>query len=344
MNGIIYFIIFLLLLFLIVFSSLIVVIILKLISNMKLEIKRELLEITNEMDLKVKDIKDTTLQLLGAVNQILSSVSNLIGQSSNQFDGLTNLLNELSTKLGYFQEQANQIKNVGQSISRLEDLFKVPQFRGKFGEILLEKIIEETLPKELYEFQYKLSNGQVVDAIIKFQDRILPIDSKFPLNNYLKIMESDNQDQKEKLKKEFLKDVRNRINEIASKYILPNQGTFNFVIMYIPSETIYYEVVSDEETISYMIEKKVVPASPTVFYAKLMIFLLGFKALEVEKNAKNIIDYLSRLEKEISQLIELYKTLGNHIKNVSSKYNETLQKLESIKDLIRIITKNFTNL
>lgn len=342
MNGIIYFI--LLLLFLIVFSSLIVVIILKLISNMKLEIKRELLEITNEMDLKVKDIKDTTLQLLGAVNQILSSVSNLIGQSSNQFEGLTNLLNELSTKLGYFQEQANQIKNVGQSISRLEDLFKVPQFRGKFGEILLEKIIEETLPKELYEFQYKLSNGQVVDAIIKFQDRILPIDSKFPLNNYLKIMESDNQDQKEKLKKEFLKDVRNRINEIASKYILPNQGTFNFAIMYIPSETIYYEVVSDEETISYMIEKKVVPASPTVFYAKLMIFLLGFKALEVEKNAKNIIDYLSRLEKEISQLIELYKTLGNHIKNVSSKYNETLQKLESIKDLIRIITKNFTNL
>jgi uncharacterized protein Yka (UPF0111/DUF47 family) len=98
---------------------------------MKLEIKRELLEITNEMDLKVKDIKDTTLQLLGAVNQILSSVSNLIGQSSNQFEGLTNLLNELSTKLGYFQEQANQIKNVGQSISRLEDLFKVPQFRGK---------------------------------------------------------------------------------------------------------------------------------------------------------------------------------------------------------------------
>jgi DNA anti-recombination protein RmuC len=128
---------------------LIVVIILKLISNMKLEIKRELLEITNEMDLKVKDIKDTTLQLLGAVNQILSSVGNLIGQSSNQFEGLTNLLNELSTKLGYFQEQANQIKNVGQSISRLEDLFKVPQFRGKFGEILLEKIIEETLPKEL---------------------------------------------------------------------------------------------------------------------------------------------------------------------------------------------------
>ncbi len=283
----------------------IVVIILKLISNMKLEIKRELLEITNEMDLKVKDIKDTTLQLLDAVNQILSSVSNLIGQSSNQFEGLTNLLNELSTKLGYFQEQANQIKNVGQSISRLEDLFKVPQFRGKFGEILLEKIIEETLPKELYEFQYKLSNGQVVDAIIKFQDRILPIDSKFPLNNYLKIIESDNQDQKEKLKKEFLKDVRNRINEIASKYILPNQGTFNFAIMYIPSETIYYEVVSDEETISYMIEKKVVPASP---------------------------------------IIELYKTLGNHIKNVSSKYNETLQKLESIKDLIRIITKNFTNL
>jgi DNA recombination protein RmuC len=311
---------------------------------MKLEIKRELLEITNEMDLKVKDIKDTTLQLLGAVNQILSSVSNLIGQSSNQFEGLTNLLNELSTKLGYFQEQANQIKNVGQSISRLEDLFKVPQFRGKFGEILLEKIIEETLPKEFYEFQYKLGNGQVVDAIIKFQDRILPIDSKFPLNNYLKIMESDNQDQKEKLKKEFLKDVRNRINEIASKYILPNQGTFNFAIMYIPSETIYYEVVSDEETISYMIEKKVVPASPTVFYAKLMIFLIGFKALEVEKNAKNIIDYLSRLEKEISQLIELYKTLGNHIKNVSSKYNETLQKLESIKDLIKIITKNFTNL
>jgi DNA recombination protein RmuC len=311
---------------------------------MKLEIKRELLEITNEVNLKVKDIKDTTLQLLGAVNQILSSVSNLIGQSSNQFEGLTNLLNELSTKLGYFQEQANQIKNVGQSISRLEDLFKVPQFRGKFGEILLEKIIEETLPKELYEFQYKLSNGQVVDAIIKFQDRILPIDSKFPLNNYLKIMESDNQDQKEKLKKEFLKDIKNRINEIASKYILPNQGTFNFAIMYIPSETIYYEVVSDEETISYMIEKKVVPASPTVFYAKLMIFLIGFKALEVEKNAKNIIDYLSRLEKEISQLIELYKTLGNHIKNVSSKYNETLQKLESIKDLIRIITKNFTNL
>jgi DNA recombination protein RmuC len=311
---------------------------------MKLEIKRELLEITNEINLKVKDIKDTTLQLLGAVNQILSSVGNLIGQSSNQFESLTNLLNELSTKLGYFQEQANQIKNVGQSISRLEDLFKVPQFRGKFGEILLEKIIEETLPKELYEFQYKLSNGQVVDAIIKFQDRILPIDSKFPLNNYLKIMESDNQDQKEKLKKEFLKDVRNRINEIASKYILPNQGTFNFAIMYIPSETIYYEVVSDEETISYMIEKKVVPASPTVFYAKLMIFLIGFKALEVEKNAKNIIDYLSRLEKEISQLIELYKTLGNHIKNVSSKYNETLQKLESIKDLIRIITKNFTNL
>ncbi len=303
--------------------------------------------LVNETTKQLNQRLDNTISLLSTqMSQSLTHVINQVGQTTEQvnqrLDNAAKVMAELSRQIGAVQEGANQIKNIGQSISKLEDLFKAQQFRGKIGEFTLKKLIEDVLPPEFYEFQYPFKNGLKVDAIIKFQDRLLPIDSKFPLDNYIKMREARDENERERIKRELIKNIKDRVKEISEKYIRTDEKTFDFAMMYIPSESVYYELVSSEdsdEILKFMWEKRVIPVSPSTFYAQLNAFMLGFKAIQVEKNIKNIIDLLSRLAGEFKLITEDFQTLGRHINNVQSKYHEIDRKLSQFGISFNQVTK-----
>jgi DNA recombination protein RmuC len=330
------------------------------VSNLRLEFKQELQGTIQSVNSQVQGVTSqvnaVALQLSNHVNQMinqmltavgdaLKSMTEQVGQStglvSQRLDNAAKIIAELQKQVGQLQQETSQIKSVGQSISKLEDLFKGQQFRGKFGEFSLKKLIEDVLPSDFYEFQYSFRNGQKVDAVIKFQDRILPIDSKFPLDNYVKMREAKDDVERDKVRKEFFKDVKNRVNEIAKKYILPDENTFDFAMMYIPSDGVYYDLISGDdgsEILEYMHSQKVIPVSPSIFYAQLRVFTLGFRAMQVEKNAKRIVDSLSRLGTELLKLMDEFQTLGRHINSAQSKYIEVSGKLMQFKSSVEQIT------
>ncbi len=294
--------------------------------------------VTNQMNNTTNQLNqrldNTTTFLSTHISQLLSQIVNQVGQTTGQvnqrLDNAAKVISELTKQIGMMQEEANQIKNIGQSISKLEDLLKSPQFRGGLGEFSLERLIQDVLPRGFYEFQYSFKNGVKVDAVIKFQDGLLPIDSKFPFDNYRKMREAKDDGERAKLKKEFIKDVKERAVEISKKYIRADEKTLDFAMMYIPFESIYYELISGEdrdEVLEFMINKKVIPVSPTTLYAYLGIVSFGFKAIQVEGNIKQIIESLSRLAGEFGLIIEDFQKLGRHINNVQSTYHEIDRKL-----------------
>ncbi len=274
---------------------------------------------------RIDNLSTTIIEL----SKNLGQIQEIAGNTNQRVDNLNNIIVELSKNLGQIQEGARQMLDIGKSIAKLEDLFKGQQFRGRVGEIMLEKLIEDLLPKSYYEFQFQLKNGARVDAAIKFPntDKILPIDSKFPLSNYEKMLTEKDEKERKKYRDEFIRDVKKRCDEISRKYINPHGGTFDFAFMFIPSESVYYEIIQDgEETLRYMLNRKVIPTSPTTLHFHLLIFMNHFKILEVQKNLDKLIRMLSGLETEL-------------IGNAQSKYNQISSGLQNLNILIENFTK-----
>jgi DNA recombination protein RmuC len=171
-----------------------------------------------------------------------------------------------------------------------------------------------------------------VDAVIRLGERLVPIDAKFSLENFQKMLNVGDEQEKNIYRKKFIQDVKNRIDEIASKYILPQENTYDFALMYIPAENVYYEIIIKEDALSYCISKKVIPISPNTFYAYLQVICLGLKGLKIEENAKIILKNLSMLSNEIGKLEEDFGLLGTHLSNANRKYEDSQKKLDRFSD------------
>ncbi|CUS98706.1 DNA recombination protein RmuC [Candidatus Chrysopegis kryptomonas] len=313
------------------------------IQNVTNQVNATTIQLNQKLDNSISylstHVNQAVSQMIGAVMSNLQNVTEQVGQSTGlvnqRLDNAAKIISELQKRIGELSEKSESIKTIGQSIARLEDLFKAQQFRGGFGEIMLEKMIQDILPKEYYQFQYQFKNGKRVDAIVKMNDRILPIDSKFPLDNYKKMIEAKDENERKKMKAEFVKDVKKRTDEIAQSYIQPDENTFDFAMMYIPSEAIYYEIITDDESMDYMLKKRVVPVSPSVLYAQLTVFGIGFKTIQFEKNIRQIIDSLSKLVSEFDGISREFDTLGKHINNAQTKYAEIDKKLSQFGSSFR---------
>jgi len=318
------------------------------IQNMSNHVNAVTFQLNQKLDNSISylstHMNQAIAQMVGTVTSNLQTITESTGQMNQRLDNASKIISELMKQVGEMKEGANQIKNIGQSIAKLEDLFSVQQFRGRFGEIMLENMIKDILPKEYYEFQFEFKNRKKVDAIIKINDRLLSIDSKFPLDNYRKMLDSKDEAEKKKLKAEFIKDVKKRVEEIAQNYIQPTENTFDFAMMYIPSESVYYELIADEESgiLNYMLERKVIPVSPSVLYAQLEVFNTGFKAIQFERNVHQIIDSLSKLLSEFDGIMREFDTLGKHINNAQSKYLEVDKKLAQFNSYFRQIAGHGT--
>lgn len=289
----------------------------------------------------VLKISSQVNERLNQMNQSIQEANKIIGQN---LGSATSAFGSVKEQLGRLEETNKQIIAISRDISSLQELLRAPKFRGAMGETLLENLLSQVLPKEHYHTQYRFKSTDCVDAVICLGERLVPVDAKFSLENFQKMQDSPDEQTKDSFRKKFIQDVKNRINEIAAKYILPAENTYDFALMYIPAENVYYEVIIKEDIFSYSMQKKVIPVSPNTFYAYLQVICMGLRGLKVEENAKMILKSLGALAIETDKFKEDFDTLGNHLSNAGTKYADAQKRLDKVNQRITDIrdTKQIT--
>lgn len=253
---------------------------------------------------------------------------------NKRLESTTNLFGAIRKDLGEMQQAAKGMSDVGKSISTFQELLLSPKVRGGFGEVLLKELIKDVLPSANYVFQYRFRDGTVVDAVIKTEERIIPIDSKFPLEEFQRM--STEELGEEKFKSKFKQIMRPRVNEVK-KYIKPDEGTVNFALMYVPSEKLYSRLSGIDELMTAFRRVRVFPVSPSTLYQFLETIILGLRGLAIEKEAQRILDTLNRLAKEFDSAREEWERVGTHIGNAAKKYEDVVKRLGRIDDTIKAL-------
>ena len=286
-----------------------------------------------------QSLNNTQTTLLLQLNNVTSQLQVNTGQVGSRLDSAQKVIQDVQNKLGELGRATQEIKELGQSVSKLEEMLKAPKLRGGLGELLLEDLLKQVLPVNAYNIQYTFKNGQTVDAIINTAGGKVPVDSKFPLENFRKMLDAKHDQERKTAARLFKSDVKKHIDSIAEKYILPDEGTFDFALMYIPAENIYYETIikdeafDDEEGLySYATKKRVVPVSPNSFYAHLRVIALGLKGLQIERSAKEIFQNLERLGSELHKFKELFETLGTQLNNAKNNYDKADKQLAGLTE------------
>ena len=296
----------------------------------------------------LQQLTENVNQQLGLINQQMQAQTSTVG---NRLDSAARVIGEVQKNLGELGQAAKEIKDVGQNVAKLEELLRAPKLRGGIGEFLLEDLLKQVIPSKHFQMQYHFRNGQTVDAVIVTSDRLVPIDSKFPLENFRKMITAADEQEKKNFKKIFITDVKKHIDAISSKYILPDEGTFPFALMYIPAENIYYEVIIREEGVSdgaglytYAINKKVIPVSPNSLYAYLQVIALGLRGMYIEQSAKEVLNSLYHLQVDLGKVRDVFDVLGSHLDNALKKYDDVDKKLSNVESRLgNIAEKSLTN-
>ena len=304
----------------------------------------------------------------GGLNLILTQINELnraVDQKMNentrqmsdtvhrQFSESAKLIKEITSELAQVKETGKQVISFADQLQSLQDILKNPKQRGILGEYYLETLLKNILPPGNYQMQYAFKNGEIVDAAVFVKEKIIPIDSKFSLENYNRLVEERDPTEKERLEKAFVNDLKLRIVE-TSKYVRPSEGTMDFAFMFIPHEAIYYDLLvnkigsvvgagdaADEEN-QNLIQRaaskyKVIIVSPTSFLAYLQTVMQGLKALQIEETAKDIIKRVEELGTHLKKYEEYHGKLGTSLKTVVNHFNTSAKELKKVdKDVMRI--------
>lgn len=297
---------------------------------------------------KPQNRDDQSLVMLqGQINELARTIDGKLSESSrliqSQFGESTKIIREITTELTKVHEGHKQVMNVTEQLKNLQDILKNPKQRGILGEYYLETVLKNVLPPGQYQMQYPFRDGTIVDAAIFYQEKIIPVDSKFSLENYNRILSAGNDEDRRRSEESLRSDIKTRIDE-TSKYIKPDENTFEFAFMFIPSEGLYYDIlinkvgsVTARDLITYAAEKKVFIVSPTSFLAYLQTVIQGLKQVEFNKSAEQIRKNVGELGRHLSTY-ELYmKKLGGHLGTSVSMYNQAYKELTKIdKDIMRV--------
>lgn len=270
--------------------------------------------------------KDTT------VVEWLKSMDKRLDSSSQE---MNTRLNSAAQAFASVQKSLGEMSEIGRNMKDLQEFLNSPKLRGNIGEQVLKELLSQFLPKGTYKTQYHFKTGSIVDAIIITEAGIIPIDSKFPMENFRKMHSSQDPKEKKLIEKEFVGDVKRHIDSISSKYILTNEGTIDFSLMYIPSESVYYEIVNNEVLYEHASKKRVLAVSPMTFYAFLRSILIGFEGQKISQQAHKILANLRSIQKEYEKTNENLETLGRHVTN---SYNMMTQVTTSFGKLGQQIT------
>jgi DNA recombination protein RmuC len=293
-------------------------------------------ELRNSMDQKLTETHKANQE---QYNQTTKIVQGITGQSAK-------LISDVTEKLTKLDETNKQVVNFSSQLQNLQDILKNPKQRGVLGEYYLEETLKNVLPPNSYRMQYPFKDGSIVDAVVFVKDKIIPIDSKFSLENYERILTCQDKEEREKLEKSFKQDLKLRIDE-TSKYVKPGEKTMDFAFMFIPSEAIYYDLlvnkvgavkVNTRDLIEYAFkDKHVIIVSPTSFLAYLQTVLQGLRALQIEESAKEILKNVEKLNRHIATYDDFLKKLGGSMATTVNHYNNAYKEFKKIdKDVVRI--------
>ena len=297
-------------------------------------------ELSRTVDSKVSDLNKTVDLKMGESTRHMSDSVN------RQFSESQKLIREITSELAQVKETGKQVVGFADQLQNLQDILKNPKQRGIIGEYYLETLLKNVLPPGMFQMQYPFSDGEIVDAAVFVKDKIIPIDSKFSLENYNKLVEERNETEKARLEKLFVSDLKKRIEE-TSKYIRPQEGTMDFAFMFIPHEAIYYDLIVNKigalkEETENLIQRaaqkyKVIIVSPTSFLAYLQTVMQGLKALQIEETAKDIIKRVEELGKHLKAYEEYHVKIGNALGTTVNHFNKASRELKKVdKDVMRI--------
>ena len=255
---------------------------------------------------------------------------NRLEDKSKISDDLVEWLKNSSLQFATLQKSIGEFSEIGRSMKELQEYLTSPKLRGNIGEQVLKELLAQNFPKSSYKLQYHFKTGSIVDAVLITSQGLIPIDSKFPIDAFKKISRSSDKSETAGLRKEFERDVKGHIDDISRKYVLPEEKTLDYALMYIPSESVYYELINNEEIFNYAGRNRVLPVSPMSFYAYLKAILISFEGQKIETKAKEILIILQAMKKDYEKMDEALSTLNRHIVNA---YNQSSQ-----------VTKNFQSL
>lgn len=297
-------------------------------------------ELNRTVDGKMSDISKT-------VDSKLSESTRLMNDSvKTQFSESAKLIRNVTEGLTKLDETNKQVVSFADQLQNLQDIFKNPKQRGVIGEYYLETLLKNVLPPGSYKMQHPFADGTIVDAAVYIKDKIIPVDSKFSLENYNRIIEAKDPAERDRLEKLFVNDLKMRITE-TSKYIQPKEGTMDFAFMFIPHEAIYYDLLINKigalkEETENLIQRAaakyhVIIVSPTSFLAYLQTVLQGLKAMQIEESVKGIIKNVGELQKHLKTYEESHTKMGNALGTVVNHYNASGKEFKKIdKDILRI--------
>ncbi len=292
-------------------------------------------------DLEKNKSDDTLIEWLKTMQSSMQTSSTdmtkILQENSKQ---LNERLDRAASVIRDVGREVGQMSEIGRSMKELQDFLKSPKLRGNIGEQVLKDLISQMFPKHSFHLQYQFKSGEKVDAAIQTDAGILPIDSKFPMENFQKMMKAENTAEKESIQKEFTRDVKKHIDAISKKYILPEEGTMDFALMYVPSESVYYEVVNSTEIMEYARRARVYIVSPSTLYAHLQTILLSFEGKKIETKSREVFRLLQALQIDYEKVDENLDVLGKHLNNASSQFHNVTdgfsrlgKKLTSTKSL-----------
>ncbi len=286
-------------------------------------------------------------QQMNQLSQVLDTKLSQSAQSAQkQFSQSSKIIRDVTEKLTKLDDTNKQVVGFAEQLQSLENILTNPKRRGVLGEYYLEELLKNIFNPSQYQMQYQFEDGQIVDAVIFLKDKMIPIDSKFSLENYNRIIGENNQDKRVQLEKDFRQDLKTRIDETA-KYIRPKEGTYEFAFMFIPAEAIYYDLlvnkigaikVNTRSLLEYAVrEKRVHIVSPTSFFAYLQTILEGLRGMQIEESTKEIIKLVGKLDRHVKGYSSYHKKLGNSINTTINMYNSSSRELKKIdKDVAKI--------
>ena len=281
---------------------------------------------------KSKNSSETTLvEWLKTMQNSLDSTSlSVVKTLQANSQQLNERLDKAAIAIKDVNKGVGEMSEIGRNMRELQEFLKSPKLRGNIGEEVLKDLISQIFPKNSFHLQYQFKSGERVDAALKTDAGILPIDSKFPMENFQKMVKAKETQDKETFKKEFIRDVKKHIDTIAKKYILPEEGTMDFCFMYIPSETVFYEVADMTELMGYARSQRVYVVSPTTLYAHLQMILLSFEGKKIETRSKEVFALLRALKVDYQKVNNGLSVLGRHITNASSQFTNVSSSFEKM--------------
>jgi DNA recombination protein RmuC len=278
---------------------------------------QQLAQLSGQLSERLRDSVEVVQRAQASVGERLDNTSRVVG--------------EVQRGLGELREATAKVYEVGRDVATLHDILRAPKLRGGLGELLLGDLLAQILPAAHFTLQHSFRSGERVDAVVRLGDGLVPIDAKFPLEDFRRLLAATDDDERARIRKAFVARVRKHVDDVASKYILPDEGTYDFALMYIPAENVYYEAIVREEErglAAYALERKVVPVSPNCFYAYLQAIVLGLRGLRIEARAQEVMGQLSRLAGDLGRVRDDFRLVGKHLGNATQAYAAAERRME----------------